>query len=197
MLSHPKSTVSFRSFSFTSIGWGFCIVALLISVVAMAANVNEFEYPEVRQVSGEASAASLEGVAYVFQALEAAERGNFDRANEMKANALTALQRSEEGFRMVAKQMKPRKIDIAKLSKLMDWQSVRRALEDRHYKVPSTTTDLAQIAWAEIVEYRHAVSELTFGKDAKARAQVLHMSQELSALMYLGVAVSEYADAAE
>lgn len=159
---------------------------------ARAANVNEFNFEDAREVSHQASAGLLNGISQTFQALARAEVGDVQGANGRKSEAIALLRSSREGFQRIVNEMKERKIDYKKLSSADSL--IAEVFQRRGYRVPQTTKDLAVIALREIDLYLAAVERLELGDPKTSRPALLRVNDELHRLMELGIFISELAD---
>jgi hypothetical protein len=160
-----------------------------------AENVNEFNFPEVRNLSHQASSRLLAAVGATFRALAEAELGNKGGADGMRREALSMLQNALKDFQQIKNQMKPHKLDLAKAAPINNVK-VDVIFRRRGYEVPTDTAQLADIALREIGAYIKAVSALDFSGQGKGRSAVYRLNDELHRMMALGIAISQLADTA-
>ena len=172
------------------------VMTCVASPIARAENVNEFDLPEIRDLSRQASSGLLSAISTTFQALAAAEQGNTDDARGRRREALSMLESAMGDFLQIKRRMKPRTLNL-KQTPMISGVEIEDIFKQHGYPMPSDTSQLAEIAINEIGLYIKAVRALEFDGHGRGRSAVFHLSVQLHRLMALGIAISQLADSAK
>jgi hypothetical protein len=178
------------------------LVLAVIATASVAANaaraeiINEFNFPEVREVSHQDSARMLDACGMMFRALAAAERGDRGGANGLKKEAASMLQSARDEFQRMAREMKARPIVPALAPRLPNGAPIEAIFAQRGVAIPKDTAQLADLALTQIEQFAAAVNAIDFETPAAARAGTLRVNDGLYRLVTFGVAISNLADTA-